>query len=77
MREDDWANSDCENGYFHRFQITGEDKDYVEETCEICGRQAYFKIVNGKSNNDVYLAWHIRQVLPRFHPLFEREYPKQ
>ena len=77
MIETDWENSDCYDGWFHRFNITGQDSDYVEETCEICGKQAYFKIVNGKSNNDVYLAYHIRQVLFPLHPLYYREYPKQ
>jgi hypothetical protein len=74
MNETDWKNSDCENGYFHRFNITGQDYDYVEETCELCGHQAYFKTIDGRSNNDIYLAHHIRSCLPKYHPLFEREY---
>lgn len=74
MREDDWRNSDCSDGYFHRYNITAQDSDYVEETCELCGKQAYFQIIDGKSNNDIYLAHHIRQCLPPFHSLFFREF---
>ena len=74
MQEDDWNNSECADGWLHRYLITGQDENYVEETCTICGNQVYFKIVNGKSNNDVYLASHIRQVLFPGHPLFMREF---
>ena len=74
MRLDEWKNSECENGWYHRFEITGQDRDYVEETCQICGHQAYFKTIEGKSENNIYLAFHIRQCLPKYHTLFEREY---
>jgi hypothetical protein len=77
MRDDDWKNSDCVDGWYHRFNITGQDSDYVEETCEICGHQAYFKTIDGRCNNDVYLAHHIRQCLFPLHPLYFREYPKK
>jgi hypothetical protein len=55
--------------------MTNQWLDCVEETCTLCGKQTYFKIVNGKSNNDIYLANHIRQVLFPQHPMFLREFP--
>jgi hypothetical protein len=74
MIETDWENSDCYDGWFHHFAITGQDLDYTEETCELCGHQAWFKTIDGKSNNDIYLAFHLRQCLPKYHPLWAREY---
>jgi len=75
MRLDEWKNSECKDGWYHRFEITGQDSDYVQETCELCGKQVYFKVINGKANNDIYLAYHIRQALFPLHSLFFREFP--
>ena len=70
MKEDDWNNSGCADGWLHRYLITGQDANYVEETCTICGNQVYFKTIDGKSENNIYLSHHIRQVLFPQHSLF-------
>jgi hypothetical protein len=75
MRLDEWKNSECKDGWYHRFEITGQDRDYVQETCELCGKQVYFKIINGTTENNIYLAHHIRNALFPLHSLFYREYP--
>ncbi len=69
--------SECLNSWLHRYDITQEWEDCVEETCLICGDQQFFKVINGSIDNLAYLDRHARLVLLPSHPLYEREYPKR
>lgn len=64
----------CQNEYLHRFKIVEEYPQGVLEVCEICGMDKFFRILDGKVDNQEYMAYHLRQVLPRFHELYDHEY---
>ncbi len=61
--------------WLHRFEITKQFADAVQETCMICGGQKIFKTYKGRTDNYRYIDYHVRNALPKFHPLFKREYP--
>lgn len=69
-----WEKSHCRGGYLHRYTITGQWEEMVEETCEICGESKYFPIIDGRTNNTEYLEYHMRQALVPQHELFYHEY---
>lgn len=72
-----WGKSECGNGWLHRYEILEQHADYVMEVCVICHEPAYFKLINGKSDNFDYLDHHLRQALFKAHPQFIREYKYQ
>lgn len=69
-----WQNSHCSNGYLHRYNLLRQWDNCVEEVCNICGDQQFFKIVDGRIDNLEYITYHMRQVLPQQHNLFSHEY---
>ncbi len=72
---DEWENSHCTDVWLHRYIFTGNYIGCVEETCEICGDVQYFSYLpNGTADNLHYLSYHLRQALPRSHPLYAHEY---
>ncbi len=46
----------------------------VLEVCEICKRKKFFKLIDGKPDNQAYMNWHIRSALPSQHPLYSHEH---
>lgn len=76
MSEYSWDNSKCGNSWLHRFDIIEQYQDGVLEVCKICRKKKFFRAVAGRPDNNVYIAYHNRQLLPRNHPLYEREYPR-
>jgi hypothetical protein len=46
----------------------------VLEVCEICKKTQFFKIIDGKVNNQAYMDWHIRSALPIQHPYYYHEF---
>ena len=68
-----WQNSNCINQWFHRFVIFVQFPEGVLEKCAICHKVKYFR----PENNLEYIAYHNRQVLPREHNKFEREYAQK
>ena len=75
MSEYNWNNSKCVNGWLHRFKIIDQHWEGVTEVCEICGKKKFFEVVNGRTDNNVYIAYHNRQCLNPLHNLFKREFP--
>lgn len=69
-----FTDSQCRNGWLHRFTIIGEYEQGIQERCGICGKKEFFRIYGGKIDNRKYLATHMRQALPKQHRLFEKEY---
>ncbi len=69
-----YQNSQCLNQYLHRFEIKEEYPEGVLEVCEICHTKKFFRIIDGKVDNVEYMSYHIRQSLPPYHPLFDREW---
>jgi len=69
-----YQNSQCLGSYLHRFNIVEEYTDGVLEVCEICKTKKFFKILDGKVDNQYYMSYHIRQALPPFHELYEHEF---
>lgn len=69
-----WRKSLCQNQYLHRFKITGEFDDGVLEVCEICKKTRFFKVLDGKVNNQSYMDWHIRSALTQNHPYYFHEF---
>lgn len=67
-------NSYCRNSYLHRFKIEKEYDNGVLEICKICSMKKFFKLLDGKLDNYEYMSYHIKQVLPQFHPMYERQY---
>lgn len=69
-----FLDSECLNGYLHRFSIQQQYPEGVVEICEICKERRFFKVVDGRVNNVEYLGSHARQALLPQHPLFYHEY---
>lgn len=69
-----WQNSYCKNGYLHLFEIKEEYDEGVKEVCRICKMTKFFRVIEGKLNNQDYMSYHIRYSLPPFHPMHERQY---
>lgn len=69
-----WQNSYCKNSYLHRFSIKEEYPEGVKEVCEICGMSKFFRIIEGKLSNAEYMSYHLKQALPNFHPMYERQH---
>lgn len=69
-----WRQSLCKNQYLHRFSIVEECADGVLEVCEVCKETQFFKILDGKVNNQSYMDWHIRSALPPSHPYYFHEF---
>ena len=59
-----WQNSQCVGRYLHRLKITKEWGGQVLETCEICHKSVFFKVVDGQLQKDYYLSFHLREALP-------------
>lgn len=67
--------SKCVNGWLHNFKISEDHaEEGVFETCRLCGKRQFFRVVDRKADNATYLKYHIRQALPPNHLLFYREY---
>lgn len=58
-----WQNSKCLNSYLHRLKITQEWGEQVLETCEICHKSFFFKVIDGQLQKDHYLSYHLREAL--------------
>lgn len=71
-----FTDSRCRNGWLHRFTIIGQYEQGIQERCGICGRKEFFRAYNGKVDNRKYLAFHMRQALPKVHRLYDREYER-
>lgn len=69
-----FADSQCRNGWLHRFNIVQQLENGVVERCEICGIKVPFRIHEGRINNKQYLSFHLRNALPKEHRAFAREY---
>lgn len=71
-----WSKSECKSdGWLHNYQIIGQDNKAVMEMCKLCRDIQVFKIVNGKIDNQTYLSYHLHNALPKWHRLFNRQYP--
>jgi len=46
----------------------------VLEACEVCKKTRFFKLIDGKVDNQDYMSYHIRQALPDFHPYYHHEF---
>lgn len=68
-----WQNSMCKNSYLHRFEIKEQYEKGVLEVCEICFMRKFFKILDGKLDNQEYMSYHLKQALPPFHPFYPRQ----
>lgn len=66
--------SKCLNGWLHRFNLSEQGEFGVFEVCDRCRQRVFFRVSNGRINNENYLKYHARQALPPNHPLFYREY---
>ncbi len=66
--------SRCKEGWLHEFIILRDSPFGVEEGCRKCKKKVVYRIDNGRIDNLTYIKQHIRQALPKKHPLFKREY---
>lgn len=69
-----WSKSECRDGWLHRYKMFAQDSNAVMEICELCRDVQVFRIVNGKTDNQTYLKYHLRSALPPWHTLYQREY---
>lgn len=74
MTSEFYRKSECMGGYLHKFNIYREFDTGVEEVCERCGMDVYFPVVNGQVDNENYIDYHLKEVLPMNHPLFFHEF---
>lgn len=73
MRHSFFRESRCLGSYLHRFEIKEEYPEYVLEVCSICKMKKAFRVIDGQLNNHSYMDYHIRLILPQFHPLYYHE----
>ena len=73
MKNSFFRESLCLNSYLHRFEIKEEHPDWVLEVCEICKMKKVFRVIDGNLNNHAYMDYHIRLILPQFHPFYYHE----
>lgn len=66
--------SQCINGWLHAFNIVEGNEHGVNEACSRCGKNVFFKVMEGRADNQEYLKYHTRQALTPEHPSFYREY---
>lgn len=69
-----WELSKCKGIWLHRFTIQSQYSQGIVEQCQICGIRVFFPIQNGATENNLYLSYHLRQLLVPQHPLFAHEY---
>lgn len=74
MKHKFFQNSYCKAGYLHRFEIKEEYPEGVLEVCEICFTRKYFKVVDGLLDNQSYMSYHLKQVMPINHPMYSRQH---
>lgn len=74
QKSDRFQNSECIGRYLHRFSVKEEYPQGVLEVCELCGKSAFFRIIDGKVNNAHYMSYHIRQALPSWDEYYYHEY---
>lgn len=74
-KEGFFGKSECLHGWLHRYNITREWNDGVEELCEICKDIRYYKTIDGAIDNIEYLSYHERDILTPQSPYFYHEYP--
>ncbi len=70
----DFTLSRCKGTYLHKFEIIAQHEQGMLEMCDRCGKEVFFKVIDGKIDNNNYLNYHLRQALPKNHPLFNHEY---
>ena len=75
--QDLFSESYCLNGYLHRYKLAEQYTDGVVEMCEVCKDRYFFRVVDGRIDNNEYLSKHARQALMKQHPLFSHEYDLQ
>lgn len=68
--------SKCRGSWLHRFTIIGQYDQGIQERCGICGKKEFFRVAGGKIDNRKYLAFHMRQALPKVHRLYQHEYAR-
>lgn len=78
MSEDlEWLKSKCIGTWLHDYKIFKVTPTYVHEICTRCADEVAFTIINGKTDNMDYLDYHLRNALPKWHPIYHAEYPKK
>ena len=65
-----WKESECVNGWLHRWEGIEDFGHGMFEYCEICHMTKFFHTQN-------YLDYHVRMALQRYMPRYYKEYPKQ
>ncbi len=66
-------NSQCEAGFLHDYRIK---KTFPNGVIEICRRCRVKKWFNNDTPNHVYLDYHLRAALPKYHLRYKKEYEK-
>ncbi len=69
--ENNLQESECLEGWLHRYVIVEEYPDGVVEICKLCKKRLFF---HNKIPNEIYLAHHLRQTLQFDDLRFNREY---
>lgn len=64
----------CYGDLLHRFNINRQCDEWVEEICEICGKQVIHSISDGRIDNMRYAQYNARLFLQPDHPQYAREY---
>lgn len=72
----DFSKSFCKGTYLHKYEIIRQYQQGILEMCDRCGKEVFFRVIDGNIDNNNYLNYHMRQVLPKNHPLFPHEYAK-
>lgn len=69
-----YQNSICKAGFLHKFRTVGQTITGFVERCKRCGLTKHFPIHKGAQN--LYMSFHIRDVLRASDILFRHEYPE-
>lgn len=69
----EWSNSECFDGWLHKFKFLEENPDGLTEMCQLCNKVVFFP---NDCDNISYLSWHLREALQPDNPLFSHEHPE-
>lgn len=64
----------CKGKQLHVWQIVGHHPSGTLEQCLRCRKRMFWKEINGRIENYKYIQYHNRDLLPKIHPYYLKEY---
>lgn len=69
-----YQNSVCKLGWLHKFRPMKQTKKGTLERCERCGKLLHCPM---DMPNNLYVSYHVRDILRDYEPMYRKEYGKK